>query len=216
MRLMMIMLLLLPGAVFATQDAWPALYDVVDVANDDVLNIRAEPSARSEIIGSFPPDRTGIEVLRPSDDYRWGLVNAGERTGWVSLTFLVAQPGQWYGAYPRISQCSGTEPFWSLTMDDPSKLGNLLGPGGEGTGVSLSDPSSPTITATITREAVAANRRDRYAFQAEGPETDMSVVFFLQSCNDGMSDREYGIMTDILLRRDGEFSHLSGCCSLSR
>ena len=94
----LLLLFLLAGPAAATQDQWPALFDVSGVAPDDVLNIRAAPSASAEIIGTLAPDAAGVEVVRPDSRHGWGLVNTGEGSGWASLAFLVRRPGQWLGA----------------------------------------------------------------------------------------------------------------------
>lgn len=43
----------------AAQDL-PALFHVIGVAEDDVLNIRQGPSASAEAIGSLPPIKPGL------------------------------------------------------------------------------------------------------------------------------------------------------------
>jgi hypothetical protein len=78
----------------AGEASLPALFDVTGVASGDVLNLRAEPSAQATIIGSFPADATGIEVIATDSSGRWGQVNAVERAGWASLAYLARQPGQ--------------------------------------------------------------------------------------------------------------------------
>jgi hypothetical protein len=142
--------LALPGA--ATQDGWPAIHDVTGVAADDVLNIRERPDASSPIVGQLAPDAT-VEVIRPNERLTWGLVNAGERTGWVSLRYLQRRPGQWDGAFPEIASCFGTEPFWSLrarATRSPSPRPTR----GEGY--------------TITARSGSENRRDSFHMIAEG------------------------------------------------
>lgn len=78
---------LIASAAAATFDAWPALYDVSGVASDDVLNIRAEPSADAPIIGTLAHDATNVEIIRDGEN-GWGLVNTDEGTGWVSFAYL--------------------------------------------------------------------------------------------------------------------------------
>ncbi|MEP2426619.1 MAG: SH3 domain-containing protein, partial [Tateyamaria sp.] len=97
MRVLAVVLCLWALPAAATQDAWPALYDVSGVAENDALNIRQAPDAAAPIIGSLTPDAEGIEVIRPDDHHGWGLVNSGEGRGWVSLRYLTRQPGQWAG-----------------------------------------------------------------------------------------------------------------------
>ena len=53
---------LLDGTVSAEADG-PDYFRVIDVAADDVLNIRAEPRAGSEKVGEIPPDADGVRNL---------------------------------------------------------------------------------------------------------------------------------------------------------
>ncbi|WP_417770659.1 SH3 domain-containing protein, partial [Stappia sp.] len=133
----------------ATQDAWPALHDVSGVEAGDVLNIRAAPDAGAKIVGGLAPDATDIEVIAPSDNPRWGLVNTAEGRGWAALRYLRRQPGQWLGAVPPMRHCSGTEPFWSLALP------------GDGT-LRFATPEAETDGLGF-RPVASQNRRDRYA-----------------------------------------------------
>ena len=146
----LILWLVLAGPALATQQGWPALFDVTGVAPDDVLNIREAPNAGAPIIGSFAPDAEGVEVIRPNADESWGLVNTAEGTGWTSLAFLERRPGQWNGAFPRIARCLGTEPFWSLSLDEDA--------------VTLSTPQE-TAEGRVALRSGAAARRDRFGFR---------------------------------------------------
>ncbi len=189
----------LPAA--ATQDGWPALHDVTGVAADDVLNLRAAPDASAPVIGRLAPDATGIEVIRPTGDLGWGLVNTGEGTGWVSLRFLERRPGQWDGAFPEIAACFGTEPFWSLRRD--------------GDALVFETPDAAPRDHAITVRSGSANRRDSFHLMAEGPDEPAVAIFQTRACSDGMSDREYGIGIELLLGTGPGTRHLSGCCTLA-
>jgi hypothetical protein len=197
MRLLPILLLLvLPHAAQATQDGWPALFDVTGVAIDDVLNVRAAPDASAPIVGTLAPDARGVEVIRANDRLTWGLVTTRERSGWVSLAFLERRPGQWDGAFPALASCVGTEPFWSLTL--------------EGDAATLTTPES-RIEGTVVARLGSLNRRDRHGLRVALPEgRSIAGVISTEACSDGMSDRAYGLALDAL---HGE-AVLSGCCSL--
>ncbi|MGB3407129.1 MAG: peptide-binding protein [Jannaschia sp.] len=197
MRALLVGLIWLATPALATQDAWPALYDVTGVAADDVLNIRATPDGGAEILGTLPPSSLSVEVIAPNDMETWGLVNVGERTGWVSLQFLVRQPGQWLGSFPQVTTCYGTEPFWSLDL-----TGNP----------SFSTPEGQTQATVLSRDT-APNRRDRHGLTMwlEGQGL-LQAVIAQTECSDGMSDVQWGL--EITAFRTGDM--LSGCCSLSR
>ncbi len=189
----------------ATQDAWPALFDVVGVAADDVLNVRAEPTAAAQVIGTIAPDATGVEVIAPDPRQTWGQVNMGEGPGWVSLAFLRRKPGQWLGAIPAIRQCFGTEPFWSLSLGDKGA-------------VSFATPEGEPIGGVVSDRVGSESRRDRYALTGmlDGPAEagSFGLHFALASCGDGMSSRVYGIEGDLVIDGAQGPRMLSGCCSL--
>ena len=198
---LLLALLALPAA--ATQDGWPALHDVARVAADDVLNLRAGPGASYAIVGALAPNARGIEVIRPSGDLRWGLVNTREGAAWASLAFLDRRPGQYEGALPAFARCFGTEPFWSLEQ----------GPDGAFT---LSDIARDDMTFARRTDVLGADGRlDRYAILARGEGTGPGLTLVLRraACSDGMSDRAYGLEVD-LLRGGPAPSLLTGCCSL--
>ena len=64
-------------AFVANAERFPALYDVIHVAADDVLNLRMQPGGTSAILGSYEPDQTDIEIISLSESATWGRVNAG-------------------------------------------------------------------------------------------------------------------------------------------
>ena len=196
--------LMLISPARATQDQWPALFDVTGVASDDVLNIRAAPDASSEIFGALRHNATGIEVIRPNDRETWGLVNIDGRVGWVSLSFMARRPGQWLGSEPAVQSCAGTEPFWSLQFDGERLRFNTA-----------------ELSATGGRldRWPSENRRDAHGFSLRvlpdaGPPQDGLAIVTLQRCVDGMSDREYGLRVDMLLGSLMEQRLWSGCCTL--
>jgi hypothetical protein len=182
----------------ATQPGWPALHDVAGVAADDALNLRATPGMDGAVVGALPPDARGVEVIRPDADGAWGLVNHGEGTAWASLAFLARRPGQWLGAFPRVSACFGTEPFWTLTADPGGALGWATPEG--------------TAEGRETARLGSAARRDRHALLGRIDGREVTAVIAAQACGDGMSDREYGLAVDLVRGDD----LLSGCCTLAR
>ena len=53
-------------------------FKVTDVRDDDVLNIRAGPSAQYDIVGRYLPRESLVEVLGVTRDQKWALVNISE------------------------------------------------------------------------------------------------------------------------------------------
>lgn len=208
----LVMILAMAGPALASQHSWPALHTVIGLNEGDVLNVRSEPDTSGEVLGTLASGTADIEVIRPNEDLTWGLVNTGERTGWVSLTYLARQVEQPAVAFVDIRQCFGTEPFWSLTYDQPA--------------IRLSMPDVPPAEGFISGLFKSRSQSDRYFYRGSmispdaGP-IDVDLSIRLRACNDGMSDRAYGIEVDMLVsdnnaedgfRQSGLFS---GCCSIA-
>ena len=200
----LLLLAALPAMVQA-QDL-PALYAVTGVAADDVLNVREHPRATADRIGALTPDATEVEVVAISDSGDWGLVNVGEGAGWVRMRFLAASdalaPGETY--FDRPLACYGTEPFWDVAIGTDA--------------ATLTTPDSDP--ATLARDwSHAASGRGAWS-QAAGFGSDdggrMTVIVRRGECNDGMSDRDYGLSGEVLVEREtDERILLSGCCSIA-
>lgn len=188
--------LALAAPASATQEyILPTQFDVTGVAADDVLNIRAEPSASAPIIGTLAPDATRIEVTE--ERRGWARVNTGERAGWVSARYLAYRVDVWdEGRLPAAFSCYGTEPFWSLAPRD----GALV----------LSTPETPETRFLVSAVLSTGVFRDpTRVVVAEGA----SLTAVPQQCSDGMSDRIFGLRA--LLTLTGEAPQLlSGCCSI--
>lgn len=195
LALIALLLAALPAA--ATQNAWPALYDVTGVAANDVLNVRAGPSVSEPVIGTLAPDARGVEVIRPSHGEGWGLVNVGGRAGWASLAYLQRRQNQFMGAPVPLERCFGTEPFWSLAISD-DRL-RFSEPEGDREG-----PLERRVTSDLQRNLLAL-------VGSIGGQPLHAIVRYEQ-CSDGMSDREFGFGVAMTL---GD-RLLAGCCSLSR
>ncbi len=200
MRFLALLAFLLSALPLAAQE-FPALYRVVGVMADDMLNIRAEPGTSAPVIGGFAPGQRGIEVMATSPDGRWGLVNSGEQAGWSSLRFLAREsgPGWRAGAQPLV--CFGTEPFWRANLFLPTHRAEVFFMDEGGFELVLDTgplPSTP-FPATL-------------AIPFSGMREGMAVVR-AALCSDGMSDRLYGLETQIYWR--GQREGLSGCCRLS-
>jgi hypothetical protein len=108
MGMILLVVLAANGAVLADADG-PGYFRVVNVAADDVLNIRAEPSARSVRLGRIPPGadcvrnlgcRGGLSLAeltelseaeraaRLRQNPRWCRVEYQGITGWVAGRYL--------------------------------------------------------------------------------------------------------------------------------
>lgn len=186
--------LMLPSLVWAND--LPALYDVTDVASDDVLNVRSEANANGAIVGTLAHNSTEVEVVAITN--YWGQINTGENAGWVSMRYLTVQePNPDYPLAQRLG-CYGTEPFWSADFV-------------QGQRVSFSTPEDSYETPGAGLMVPASGVTDLWAM-AYG---DSVATFRREMCSDGMSDRQFGLSVSIYKVHSGEVALLSGCCSIT-
>lgn len=197
-HLLVALCLMAAPALATTDEALPALYDVAGVAADDVLNIRAEPTASAAIIGALGPKARRIEVIQLDASGHWGRVNSGEGTGWVSMAYLARQPGQFDSLGPAITSCFGTEPFWRIAPAPGGWQMTMMG--------------APLGTAMVLIPADRTGRPDTYAWLAgQG-----ALVIRRALCSDGMSDQLFGLAAELVTPNQGGASLWTGCCSLTR
>lgn len=199
LRIALILVFMAGPAAATPEYVLPTFFDVIGVDADDVLNIRARPSAKSEIIGTLAPDATQIEVLEETyiANTPWYRVNTGESSGWISGHYATPRYDVWeYGELPASFQCFGTEPFWNLRQD----AGDIV----------LTRPDHQPERQTIRSVLGTGMFRDPMrAILTEG----MTVTATVQACSDGMSDRHFGLEAHVILH-DAEPQMLSGCCSI--
>ena len=179
-------------------DMLPGLADVTGVADDDVLNIRAQPNAKAAIIGSFAPDAAGIEVIEVRDG--WLRIVQPEASGWISARYATLRPGLWQpDAVPPGLACHGTEPFWGLTLD--------------GGAARLTTPDSATRHEALRiLSPSGAGPTPHRALAAEGLAAILSPAPRL--CSDGMSDALFGLEIGMIVGEGAEARYLQGCCSI--
>lgn len=65
-------------------------YRVVAVEQDDVLNIRAGPSAGYPIVGEIPPSGRGVRLTGPCRS--WCPISYNGASGWVNARYLAIEP----------------------------------------------------------------------------------------------------------------------------
>ena len=186
-------------------------YRVTGVMPSDRLNVRErvddqDKISASKILGQIPANASGIlgsGATQRVGNTRWFEVRYGEVRGWVNGRFLAPLS-------PKIGRelesnlfCSGTEPFWSLKVENSSA--ELLQP-----------DEKPERVNVLVREPFQG-REDALALRLAddgGPELS-ALVQNKEWCNDGMSDLEYAFEVHILGLR-GRDQPLRGCCSLLR
>jgi uncharacterized membrane protein len=199
-------IMVMSGPAFAAETTPdPALrYQVVDVAADDQLNVREGPGVDARVLGGLAPHADNLIItgavtdVGGSDWWEIVFVEGYLSRGWVNGRFLEAMDLDWDARerdYPM--QCSGTEPFWSLELED-----------GE---ASYSDPDGETLTMRASQWRKARGLFGTFAVQLEhqGEVGYASVWRERFYCSDGMSDIRYPFGT-VLIRPDGEV--FAGCC----
>jgi len=184
---------LLSGAGLAAQE----YYAVSGVGPDDVLNVRAGPSASAPVIGSMEAGAAPVEIVRTENG--WGMFPAGEVSGWVSMDYLtpIDQPMIGATAVPEGLWCVGTEPFWVVTVNTG--------------GVIVSHQNwdhDRAYDVNLDQSAADAGRVSTLSLE------DGSAVITPEQCSDGMSDAEFGWSGDFVLGGGPLPAVLNGCCAL--
>jgi uncharacterized membrane protein len=181
-------------AAAGTDIALPAIYHVTRVSGDDVLNVRSGPSTGYPVIDGLL-NGTQVEVTAGSGD-GWARILHGEGNGWVAMRYLEPLTAS---AIPETLFCSGTEPFWSLTLERDGALTFTEMDRGP---VKISPDWRHSVTGTLNGSFAAGADRD-------------IALFHRRDCSDGMSDRSYGWAVDFL-RTGGQGAYLQGCCRMLR
>lgn len=205
MRPLLVVLLALAGPAAATQEyVLPTRFDVTEIAEGDMLNVRAAPDGGAEIIGTLAPDATAVEVVAHDRTGRWGQINTAERSGWVAMRFLAYRTDVWQpGRLPEGLRCLGNEPFWSFAAKEGAVV--LAEPG-------EADRRLPL--ASVLDTGVPGDPRRALVAEAEG--LRLTATLTPQACSDGMSDRAYGLSTLAVREQAGGAGLLAGCCTLGR
>ncbi len=176
---------------------FPAHFHVTGVAEDDRLNIRAEPSASAPILESYYAYAFNIEVIETNAEGTWGLVGVPEGNGWVNMRYLARSEVFPY-ELPRPLTCIGTEPFWNIGLYPRGSEFERMG--------------DVRRSLTTVHEAVGEN--GFLARLEEGPTLERTLIVERGQCSDGMSDRRYGWTATLFTEApDGNYV-LSGCCTL--
>ena len=200
-------LFLLPfqaGAQATFDPSLPALFDVTGVASDDTLNIRQTPSGKAAKIGALSPFARNIEVTAVNDSGTWGRINHAEGNGWVSLRYLRRQHDIAWRDAPNGLSCFGTEPFWAavLTADRQSFRFQFF--------------DDPVLDMAVDWRASPENRgAGAFGFAASHYDATAFATLRRATCSDGMSDRLYGLGTEVFITQYGHTRAYQGCCSLS-
>lgn len=207
MRLWLLLSAICALAFPVSAQTLPALYDVVNVDSNDTLNIREEPSTDASIWSELAFNARDIEVVEISQDGRWGLINAGETTGWVSMRYLAPVPApEWFTPEARLT-CVGTEPFWSFSINSPNPA--------QATFSAMAEDITRSFSVDWHSGQVA---RPFIAIGLGGTRSDQPGAFFAvirhEACHVGMSDQNFGLDIDLFFHGEEGASGYEGCCSV--
>ncbi|SMX33775.1 COG3650 family protein [Maliponia aquimaris] len=182
----------------ASAQEFPALFNVKDVNEGDVLNMRTRPTDLGTVIGSLPFDAKHVEVVEEKKG--WGRVNTDGLSGWVSLEFLERQEGT---ELPDGYQfkCFGTEPFWSATVI-------------QGDTLTFTRPDDDDKAFTVGQLATASSREHPHALLGSKLGENITLVVTQELCSDGMTDYTFGFSGAAVIG-GYDTQVYSGCCSLA-
>lgn len=186
-------------------------FRVVNVARSDFLNVRERVSdqdsiSAAKILAQIPARTDGVLGSGASQlvgRTRWFEIRYGETRGWVNGRFLSPKSSQLDGELESNLFCAGTEPFWSLKIEDNS--------------AEMRRPDQQPEQFSIAVREPFQGREDALAIRIVndmGPEIS-ALVQHKEWCSDGMSDLEYAFQVRLVGREDGG-EPLRGCCSLLR
>ena len=197
------LLLLSANASLAEWQLFPAFYDVTGVASNDTLNVRSGIGTKHPITHKLKHNQRYVEIIRLSDNGRWGLIGYPEGSGWASMRFLTRQPNQNGNDVPRPISCGGNEPFWGLSLDQNENV--------------FSTPSSaPKSFSTIWQGIPNGMLAISYGIKmVNGPE-EINAIIRRTQCSDGMGEMEYGFEINALISNCSGYQMYHGCCSLVR
>ncbi len=186
-------------------------FRVTGVSRSDVLNIRERVDdqasiSQTKILGQIPADGKGVLGSGASlkiGKARWFEVRYKDIRGWVNGRYLEPISQQLQRELEANLFCAGTEPFWSLKVEDGA--------------AEVHEPDAEPKRYTVAIREPFQGRDDALALRLvseAGPEIS-ALVQHLEWCSDGMSDLDYAFKVRVVGLRDGE-RPLHGCCSLLR
>lgn len=175
-------------------------FQVIDVASNDVLNIRSEPSANSDIIGEIPFDAPLVEVNGISEDGKWSRVNAIEAVGWVRNRYLAPAIVELLQGttLPVGLICQSEEPFDSIHISRADLLYDAY------------DVSQTELEIISVVQSGAAWPTTEIVASSDG--RNLSLIIEEEVCQSSMTDNSYPYRS-YFQEADDEKRYF-GCCTL--
>lgn len=186
-------------------------FRVTRVARSDVLNIRERVDDQAsisgtKILGRIPANGSGVlgsGATLMVGRTRWFEVRYKDTRGWVNGRFLKPVSGGLGSEFESNLFCAGTEPFWSLKVQDLA--------------AEVRQPDAPAEHYAVSVREPFQGRPDALALRLvsdTAPEIS-ALIQHIQWCSDGMSDLDYAFEVRVIGLGKGDHP-LRGCCSLLR
>jgi hypothetical protein len=102
-------------------------YAVVNVAPDDVLNVRARPDATAPVVGQIPSYGVGVQIRDSVENAPasvWVPIRYADLTGWVNRRYLAPQAG----CKDESVAARAGQIIWALKQKDMQALSQLAHP----------------------------------------------------------------------------------------
>lgn len=171
-------------------------YSVYGVRAGDTLNMREQPSPSATVVQPIPFDADGITLTGRTSQGDWAEVNYQRKRGWVNARYLgIGKQGKFQ--LPAYLDCSGTEPFWTISLIPGLARAEFLF-------------AQRRSFFNLTRAQTAMNHPNIWLIKGSArPGGDMSLIVRNETCNDGMSDNRYQYSSIALV---SGLDMLAGCC----
>ena len=178
-----------------------AYYQVIELEGDDHLNVRAEPTSKSEDLGDLASGSKPHEVLQIDSTGEWGRIIWLEGSGWVALRFMQQIEIEKLAntQIPVGLTCVGANPFWTLEFTSQK------------TGVISTQEEVKPMTVVNTAASRNGNQFP-VAVELQTNNNTATTTLRRAQCSDGMGGLRYEWAADVVV--NPQFTLLSGCCSL--
>jgi len=187
-------------------------YKVVNVASNDVLNVRSEATSKSSLVGALEYNAanivlTGKELKKGK--YLWVEIKHNKIVGWVNSKYIEKQTSPVVNHQVAKAQmkalekltCNGSEPDWFLLFDPIKKTIEFE---------SISLEKRFFNSQEIKR---SKNNTNKWFVNAKSnSNSDKLIISLIETnqCSDDMSDFTYKYAINIDRENNGVYS---GCCN---
>jgi uncharacterized membrane protein len=168
-----------PGQAQEFVDPDP-LYEVVELNTGESLPLRQQPDPEGEIVGELHAEADDVllsgAVIHAAGTEWYQVVHDDGKAAWAEARHLRARDNT--GASDYAIQCTGTEPFWSLSI--------------AGTTARFSTPDIADVAWAASEWLPARGLTGRFMVRLEADDPGYLAVFRArQYCTDGMSEINY-------------------------